>query len=318
MARGLRPAVRRVHAVRSRSPGTGRLLRFTPARIPLLALVVAACTQAPPAEGPLRLMDDAGREVVLAGPATRVASLIPATTEWLFALGAGERLVGRTTWCDYPAAAAGVANLGDGIVPNIEAILAAAPDLVLLYHSPANQPAAERLADRGIPALLLRTDGLDDLDRQLELLGRALAVEATADSLRGAIRTGLEAASVPARADAPAVLIVAWDQPPMTLGRASFLSEVLERAGGRNLFADLAVASATVSLESIVARAPDLVLVTSRDSVPAFASRAEWSVIPAVRERRFVRVHGSEFNRPGPRTPQAIVTLRNALEAATP
>ncbi|MFN2326834.1 MAG: ABC transporter substrate-binding protein, partial [Gemmatimonadales bacterium] len=84
------------------------------------------------------LQDDAGREVRLAEPASRVASLIPATTEWLFAIGAGDLVVGRTAWCDFPAAAVAVPSLGDGIMPNVEAIVAATPDLALLYDSPAN------------------------------------------------------------------------------------------------------------------------------------------------------------------------------------
>lgn len=264
------------------------------------------------------LQDDAGRAVRLEQPATRVASLIPATTEWLFAIGAGELVAGRTAWCDFPAAAGAVPSLGDGIMPNVEAIVAAAPDLALLYDSPANRTAADRLTALGIPVLLLRTDGLADLDRQLELLGRAVSREAAADSLRAAIRDRLAAVSVPSRGGAPTVLIVAWDQPPITLGQGSFLSEVLERAGGRNLFHDISTASATVSLEAIVARNPDFVLVTGTDSVPAFARRPEWTVVPAVRDRRFLRVHGSEFNRPGPRTPEAIVTLRAALERLAP
>jgi ABC-type Fe3+-hydroxamate transport system substrate-binding protein len=291
-------------------------LRFSTAGSLLLALLLAACIQAPPAGGPLRVVDDAGREVALAGPATRIASLIPATTEWLFALGAGERLVGRSAWCDYPEAAAALPNLGNGIVPAVEAILAVRPDLVLLYDSPANATARERLAALGIPVLLLRTDALGDLDRHLGLLGVVTGDTAAAGALRARIRARLDEVSVPAAETAPRVLLVAWDQPPMTLGRGSFLSEILERAGGRNLFGDIAAPSATISLEAVVARDPDYVLVTSRDSVPAFAARPEWAGVAAVRDRRFVRVHGSEFNRPGPRTPEAILSLRRALAAA--
>lgn len=259
------------------------------------------------------LHDDAGRQIHLSREAERVASLIPAATEWLFAIGAGARVVGRTTWCDFPAEAAAVPSLGDGIVPNVEAIAAVAPDLVLLYESPANRAAAMRLTDLGIPVLMLRTDQLDDLDRHLALLGRATGHRAAADSVRAALHEGLEAASVSPDTTAPRVLIVVWDQPPMTLGRGSFLNEVLERSGARNLFADVATSSATISIEAVVTRNPDLILVTSTDSVPTFARRPEWLVVPAVRERRFVRVHGSEFNRPGPRTPDAILTLRRAL-----
>jgi len=262
------------------------------------------------------LRDDAGTEVRLPGPATRVASLIPATTEWLFALGAGSLVVGRTTWCDYPAEAAAVPSLGGGIEPNLEAILAARPDLVLLYHSASNATAAGRLRELGVPVLQLRTDGLGDLDRLLGLLGRAVGREATADSLRAAIATQLAEVSAPRDTAAPTVFLLAWDQPPMTLGRGSFLSEIVERAGGRNLFGDIATSSATISIEAVVARDPDFVLTTSLDSVPPVAGRVEWQAVDAVRDRRFVRVHGSEFNRPGPRTPAAIAAMRRVLQAA--
>jgi len=284
------------------------------------AAVLAACGSPPPPSGggALTLLDDSNVTVSLRAPAQRIVSLIPATTEWLFALGAGGAVIGRTTWCDYPEAATAVPNLGDGIAPNLEAIVAVQPDLVLLYHSPANTQAAERLRGLGIPTLVLRTDNLADLDRHLGLLGRATGRTAVADSLRVAITAGLAAATVPATGTEPTVFIMAWDQPPMTLGRGSFLSEIVERAGARNLFGDLEQASATISIEAVVARDPDFMLVTSADSLPAVASRAEWRVVPAVHDQRFVRVHGSEFNRPGPRTPAAILALRRALEAAAP
>lgn len=261
-------------------------------------------------------MDDGGTVTRLAAPPQRIASLIPATTEWLFALGAGARVVGRTTWCDFPAAAAEVPNLGNGIGPNLEAILAARPDLVLLYQSPGNSGAAARLRSLGVPVLELRTDNLADLDRLLALLGRALDLESAADSLRDAVATDLAAASRTPGPEAPTVLVLAWDQPPMTLGRGSFLSEVIERAGARNLFADVGAPSATISIEAVVSRDPDYLLTTSADSIPAVAGRPEWQAVSAVRERRFLRVHGSEFNRPGPRTPAAIAVLRRALAEA--
>lgn len=293
-------------------------MRSRPLSQLVAAALLAGCGLPPPpvVGGTVSLHDDSGITVVLQEPARRIVSLIPATTEWLFALGAGGAIVGRTAWCDYPEAAAAIPSLGDGIAPNLEAIVASQPDLVLLYHSPANTHAAERLRELGVATLVLRTDNLDDLDRHLALLGTATGHPDAADSLRAAIDAGLAAASVPATGTEPTVFVMAWDQPPMTLGRGSFLSEIVQRAGARNLFADLEQASATISIEAVVARDPDYVLVTSADSVPAVALRAEWRVVPAVRQQRFVRVHGSEFNRPGPRTPAAIMAMRRALEAA--
>jgi ABC-type hemin transport system substrate-binding protein len=96
-------------------------------------------------------------------PARRIVSLSPASTELLFALGAGDRVVGRTTWCDYPPEARRVPSVGDGLNPNLEAILALRPDLVVLYRSPLNQTAARRLGALGIAAPVLAQDRLEDL-----------------------------------------------------------------------------------------------------------------------------------------------------------
>ena len=101
----------------------------------------------------------------------------------------------------------------------------------------------------------------------------------------------------------------------MTLGAGSFLSEIVERAGARNLFADLPTSSAQISIEAVAARDPDFVLISSVGD-PAVAGRPEWQVVRAVRERRFLRVRGSEFNRPSPRVGLAVRELAAALRAA--
>lgn len=263
-----------------------------------------------------RLVDDAGVAFALAAAPARVVSLIPATTELVFALGAGDRLVGRTTWCDYPAEAAAVPNLGNGIDPNIEAVVAARPDLVLLYKSGANRAAAERFRSLGIPALELATDRMEDFDRIALLLGTALGRREAAESLVARTRRDLDAATRPSvrRSSRPSVFILVWDRPPMTLGSGSFLSEILEHAGARNVFDDVASSSAPVSIEAVVARNPDYIL-TSSESDPRIASRPEWQSVRAVRERRFLRVHGSEFNRPSPRIGSAVRRLAASLRA---
>lgn len=100
----------------------------------------------------------------------------------------------------------------------------------------------------------------------------------------------------------------------MTIGRGSFLSELVERAGGENLFDDVTASSGIVSIEAVASRNPDLILTTT-DGPSAFASRPEWQVVPAVREQRFLRVSGSEFSRPSPRAPAAIRLLAARLDS---
>jgi ABC-type Fe3+-hydroxamate transport system substrate-binding protein len=127
----------------------------------------------------------------------------------------------------------------------------------------------------------------------------------------------LDSITIRATATPQHVLILAWDQPPIAIGAASFLSELVARAGAENVFADLAAPSAPVSLEAIASRAVDVVLVLG-DTVPAWASRAEWQSVAAVRERRFVYVPADLFSRPSPRSPAALRALIAALGAKGP
>lgn len=279
-------------------------------RILLLSMLLG-CVPADTPRGPLVLTDDGGHRTVLAAPARRVVSLIPAATEVLFAMGAGPDLVGRTRWCDWPDSVRLVPSVGDGMQPSVEVVAGRRPDLVVAYRSPANRPAAERLRELGIPVLEVATDRLADLSRVTLLLGRATGREAAADSLVAAFTKALDSVSIH-RAHPPSVLLLAWSQPPIALGGGSFLSEIVARAGGRNLFDDEARASFPVSLEVVAERDPDQILVVG-ETDPEWADRPEWQVVAAVRERRFLRVAGSEFSRPSPRVAGAVATLAGLL-----
>ena len=269
------------------------------------------------AVGSTWVVDDAGDTVRLQAPARRVVSLIPASTELLFAIGAGSTLVGRTSYCDYPPAAKAVPDLGDGIKPSIEAVLSQRPDLVILYNSGQNAAVAGRLRELGIPALRVNTDALSDVDRVARILGALTGRRHGADSVAAAFDTALAAATRPARNRRPKILLLVWEQPPMTIGRGSYLHELVERAGGENLFADVTASSGVVSIEAVAARNPDLIFTTTEGSA-AFATRPEWRVVLAIRKHRFLRVSGSEFNRPSPRAPAAIRELTARMQAAPP
>jgi ABC-type Fe3+-hydroxamate transport system substrate-binding protein len=285
----------------------------------VLTAAVAACGRGGrgPAARTSRVTDDAGRTVALVVPARRVVSLSPAVTELVFALGAGDRMVGRTRWCDYPAAAQAVPSVGDGLNPNVEAVAARQPDLVLLYPSALNAAAAAQLARLGIAALLVRQDRLEDLAHTARLLGPLVDRAAAGDSLAATLDQ--LAASPEPRAPAPGrrrVAFVAWENPPMVIGAGSYLDQLTTLAGGVNVFHDIAASAAIVGLETIATRDPDVIAVL-RDSTgpepPPFARRAEWQVIGAVRARRFVYLTGSLFGRPSPRAAQAVRELRQLL-----
>ena len=148
-------------------------------------------------------------------------------------------------------------NLGDGINPNLEAVLSSRPDLVILYNSAQNAAVAARLRELGIPALRINTDALADVGRVGRLLGRLTGHVSGADSMSAGVRHRAgRGRRRPRRERRPRVLLLVWEQPPMTIGRGSFLSELVERAGGENLFADVASSSAPVSIEAVARAIP--------------------------------------------------------------
>jgi iron complex transport system substrate-binding protein len=288
--------------------------RVAPCSAVILAVLsLPACSRVPEAAAIVRV-DDWGRTVALAAPARRIVSLAPATTELVFALGLGDRLVGRTRWCDYPPAARQVADVGDGLAPNVEAVAARRPDLVLLYASPANRAAADRLATLGIPVAALALDRAADVRRAAFLVGGLAGAARAADSLVAAfdsLRTEVAHEAERRRGPRPRVYVDVWADPPMTVGRGSYLQEVVEAAGGDNLFDDVRASSAMVSLEAIAQRDPDVIVVLQTDTsrAPDLAARPGWSAVRAVREGRILVLDGTLFGRPSPRMPLAARDL---------
>ncbi len=247
----------------------------------------------------------------------RIVSLAPSTTELLFAIGAGELVVGRTQWDADPPAALAVPSVGQGLDPNVEAVAARRPDLVILYDSPANATVQELLGRLGIATIRFGMDRLDDVARGARLLGRLTDTERRADSLADIFAVALDSARrVPVPEPRQTVLILSWDQPPIVIGGGSFQSELLELAGAVNAFADLSQPSAQVSIETVAARNPDLILLTGDTSDPAWARRPEWQVVPAVRDRRFAVVSGTQFSYPSFRSLAAVRELRDAMQLA--
>jgi iron complex transport system substrate-binding protein len=248
------------------------------------------------------------------GPSQRIVSLLPSFTEILFAIGAGDRVVGRTQWCDYPPAALAVPSVGEGLPPNIEAVAARHPDLVVLYNAGPNVAAAKQLERIGIRTVLLDLNRLEDLGPATRTLGRLTGLDVRAESL-AAVLDSLSHQPPPSSTTSTTLAFVVWDNPPIIIGHGSYLDQLASRAGARNVFSDVAAPSAQVSLETIVARDPQWIAVLSDSgTAPAFAKRREWRAVRAVREGHFLLLPGSLFGRPGPRSGQAIRELRERLE----
>jgi ABC-type Fe3+-hydroxamate transport system substrate-binding protein len=267
----------------------------------LLALAIMACARG---------------ERASTAPARRIVSLLPSFTELLFAIGAGDRLVGRTTWCDYPPAALAVASVGDGIPPNVEAVAARKPDLVVLYRSGPNVAAAAQLERLGIRSVLVDLNRLEELGPVARRLGRLTGREVAAESLATAIDSIVSRPAVPATRS---LVFLVWDNPPIVIGAGSYLDRLAALAGARNVFHDIGTPSAQVSIETIAARDPDFIAVLADSTTqipPRYAARPEWRAVRAVRQGRFLLLPGQLFGRPSPRVAEAVHQLRLLLEPA--
>ncbi|WP_396200620.1 ABC transporter substrate-binding protein [Gemmatimonas sp.] len=245
--------------------------------------------------------------------AARVVSLNPAATEAIFTIGADSLLVGRSRWDEYPKAVSRIAALGDGIRPNIEAVLAARPTLVVLYATAENRAAADALARAGVRTIALRVDRIAQFHRLLATLGRALGAEANARIVSDSVQSTLDRVrSLTASRPRPRVVWPAWESPLLVIGGGSYIDELLTIAGAENVFHDMDAPSPPVSIEEIAKRDPDLVI-TGASRGAKLSANPSWQAIRAVRETRFIVQDPSVTGRPSVVLGMAAVQLARAL-----
>jgi iron complex transport system substrate-binding protein len=280
--------------------------------ISIIAAVVAACDRAAPAAQSAAVVVDDFGDTVRVGPASRIVSLNPVTTEFLFAAGAASRLVGRTHWDHYPPAADSVPDLGNGIDPNVEAVLGAKPDLVILYASESNRRAAVAFRQAGVRTLSIRTDLAKDLTRLAEAYA-AVTGDSLARTAADSVAKSVDAVrAMPRPANPPSVLWRMGDPPLYVAGRGSFMGELIVIAGATNVFGDMAQPSPQVALEEVVKRNPDFIL-TGPEGLKNLKASAAWQAVPAVKRGRILVVDTALVGRPGVRLGEAAHHVRRLL-----
>ncbi len=243
----------------------------------------------------------------------RIVSLDPASTEILFALGAGARLVGRTHWDAWPRAARAVPDVGPGMRPTVESVLAARPDLVVLYASDQNRAAAHRLTAAGVRVLALRFERISGFDTATRLLGRAVGLPAAARAIVDSVHRTLDhvragTAALPRRT----AFWHVWSSPLITIGSRSYLNDLVEIAGGQNVYADMAAPSPVVSLEDVAQRDPDVIL-AGPDGAARIRNDVAWRAVRAVRRDDVLVVDTTLVGRPSVRLGEAAVSLARLL-----
>ena len=272
-----------------------------------------------PASGAVSARDVLGRSVALTQSARRIISLTPTATELLFAIGAGDQVVGVTEYCNFPPEAAKKTRVGgfSGATISVEQIVVLKPDLVLLSGDMHGKVIA-LLENLGVRTFALEPASFADVYRDIRavglLAGRTSRAEAVVADMERRI------AAIPpwkAGEPRPGVFWELWDDPLMTAGGSTFVSEAIALAGGRNVFEDLKERWPMVNLEQLMLRKPDWIIAGDDHgetlNAAAVARRSGWSALPAVRNGRVAVVDSDIVSRGGPRLADAVEALAAIL-----
>jgi len=254
--------------------------------------------------------------------ATRVISLIPATTEMLFAMGAGGKLVAAGSYDRYPPEVERLPKVGALLDPNIERIFTLKPDLVVVYGTQTE--LKNRLERANIPYYAYVHKGLPDITETIRSLGTRVGVARQANSLANSIESTVQKIrSKVATLPRPKTLLVFGRERGSlrnidASGGLGFLHDMLEAAGGADVLSDVKRQSVTMTTEMVLARAPDVILELRYG--PADPGDAEdlrqWNAlaaVPAVKSKRIYLLHGEQFVVPGPRVVLAVEQMARTL-----
>ena len=267
--------------------------------------------------GAVTLTDMKGREVTLIAPATRIVALSPADCEILYAIGAGDTLVGRGEYCDYPAEVADVPSVQSGAETNIEQIVALKPQVVLMGTMAQTLEQTAALEAAGIQVVVSEAQDIAGVYTDIRMIGAVTGQTEAADTLVSGMQDTF--ASIAAKATGDGTQTVYFEVSPLqwglwTAGSGTFMDELASMLGLRNAFADVQ-GWAQISEEQVLTRDPDYIVTIAMyfgegpTPVEEIRSRAGWQNLKAVRNEAILNADTNEISRPGPRLAQAAEML---------
>ena len=263
------------------------------------------------------MVDDSGRSVSIPASVDRFISLAPNLTEIAFALGAGDRLVGNTTFCNYPEQAKNITKVGDTLQPSIERVLALKPQLVLVSTASQLQAFTTQLQEHGISIYITDPHDLDGVFRTITNMGEVLNEAGAASALVQQLRARTEGVER-AVTGRPRVRVFFQlsGQPLYTAGKSSFVTNLIERAGGQSVTSDINEAWPRLSDEAALASRPEAVIMLSDESMGTSANLKVAPALqtsPGVRNGRLYVIDGDLLTRPGPRLVDGLEQIAWAL-----
>lgn len=279
-----------------------------------LALLLLAAGWAPVMAQPIEVQDDLGKTVRLPAPAQRIVALSPHLVENLYAIGAGEQIVATVAWADYPPAARHLPRIGSNQSVSVEGVLGFKPDLVVLWASGNGQHVLQRLRALDVPVYASEPQQLGGLGKSLRDLGRLSGHLERAENLAGELEGGFDRLRREHRGLTPLrVFYQIWDSPLQTVNGQHLISAVIRLCGGRNVFADSPALAPRLSIESVVAANPQIIVGSqSLEQLAAFWS--PWETIDAVHKQHLTWIHPDFLHRQGPRLLQGAQQLCRALD----
>ncbi|MGD9124559.1 MAG: cobalamin-binding protein [Desulfarculaceae bacterium] len=262
--------------------------------------------------------DEMGRKVEAPARPLRIVALTPSLVEILFALGLQERIVGATTWADYPPQARAIARVGSYVSPNIERIVELAPDLVLANRE-GNPPAVvKKLTRAGIPVYVTWPTDPARLPQSLQRLGMLCGAAAQGDILAAKMRAQFALVRKNLQGAAPVpTLMVIGSRPLVTASPQTFNGRLLAMAGAKNIAPDGAGKWPRLSMEYVVQALPDLVIISTMERGQNLDKElAYWRGSPGLKQNKRYRVVSIESNlidRPGPRLGRGLIKLARLI-----
>jgi iron complex transport system substrate-binding protein len=278
------------------------------ARFTLSLMSAALLTTAAATSYPLTVTDDTGRRVTLNREPVRIVAMLPSHTETLFALGAGSKLVGVDVYSNYPAAANKLSKVGSGFEPNIEAIVALKPDLVLVDEGSSSR-LAEKLIAAGLTVYGGTAQTYNEVFEKIAVLGKLTNRETNATRLVTSMRRELNTLQASVAGLPKVSTYYEVDPTPYAAGPNSFIGALVSRAGGVNILSASLGDFPKISPELVVAASPQVIVGADLADVKA---RSGWNTIRAVSAGRVYKPSSEQddaLSRPGPRLPEALRAL---------
>jgi iron complex transport system substrate-binding protein len=262
------------------------------------------------------LIDMVGREVELQGPPRRIISLAPSLTEILYALGAGDAVVGVTDYATYPPEVEAKPSVGGGINPNLEVIVALKPDLIFVSADANRWDTITQLEQLQIPVFGVRAVGIEGVFASIDKVGQVLGGKREAEELVADMRRRLANVSKEVKGLArPKVLYVIWIDPLIVAGRGTVIDGLIDVVGGANVVRTPGFFR--YSLEQVLVHEPDVIVLALEAGVPedreVLRRMPGWREMRAVREGAVRVIDANLINRPGPRIVEAAEVLAGLL-----